>query len=58
VPSQAVLVFLLAKVDVKQAYRNVPVSPKDRLLLGMCWEGKVYMDIALPFILRSAPLIF
>ena len=49
---------LLAKMDVKQAYRNVPVSPEDRLLLGMCWEGKVYVDTALPFGLRSAPLIF
>ena len=24
----------------------------------MCWEGKVYVDTALPFGLRSAPLIF
>ena len=49
---------LLAKMDIKQAYRNVPVSPEDRLLPGMCWEGKVYVDTALPFGLRSAPLIF
>ena len=49
---------LLAKMDIKQAYRNVPVSPEDRVLLGMCWEGKVYVDTALPFGLRSAPLIF
>ena len=49
---------LLAKMDIKQAYRNVPVSPEDRFLLGMCWEGKVYVDTALPFGLRSAPLIF
>ncbi len=25
----------LAKADVKAAYRNVPVHPKDRWLLGM-----------------------
>ena len=49
---------LLAKMDIKQAYRNVPVHPEDRLLLGMLWEGKVYVDTALPFGLRSAPLIF
>ena len=49
---------LLAKMDIKQVYRNVPVYPEDRLLLGMCWEGKVYVDTALPFGLRSAPLIF
>ena len=49
---------LLAKMDIKQAYRNVPVHPEDQLLLGMQWEGKVYVDKALPFGLRSAPLIF
>ena len=27
---------VLAKIDVKQAYRIVPVHPDDRLLLGMC----------------------
>ena len=49
---------LLAKMDVKQAYRNVPVNPKDRHLLGMHWKGEVFMDMALPFGLRSAPLLF
>ena len=48
---------LLAKIDVKQAYRMVPVHPDDRGLLGMSWEGKVYIDKTLPFGLRSAPLI-
>ena len=46
---------LLAKVDVKQAYRMVQVHPEDRLLLGMSWEGALYVDTALPFGLRSAP---
>lgn len=49
---------LLAKMDIKQAYRNVPIHPLDRPLLGMCWDGRVYVDAALPFGLRSAPLIF
>ena len=49
---------LMAKMDIKQAYRNIPVHPQDRLLLGMLWEGQVYVDAALPFGLRSAPLIF
>ena len=49
---------LLAKTDVKSAYRNVPVHPSDRLLLGMSWRGSVYVDKALPFGLRSAPKIF
>ena len=49
---------LLAKLDVKQAYRMIPVHLQDRLLLGMEWEGFIYIDKALPFGLRSAPLIF
>ena len=49
---------LMAKVDVKSAYRIVPVSPEDRLLLGMQWRGRMHVDACLPFGLRSAPLIF
>ena len=49
---------LMAKMDIMHAYRNVPVHPEDRLLLGMMWDGKVYVDKTLPFGLRSAPLIF
>ena len=48
----------LAKLDVKNAYRNVPVHPEDRHLLGMQWRGQIYVDAALPFGLRSAPKIF
>ena len=49
---------LTAKMDIKQAYRMVPVHPADRRLLGMKWEGKIYVDKTLPFGLRSAPRIF
>ena len=49
---------LLGKMDIKQAYRMVPVHPEDRYLLGMQWQGAVYVDKALPFGLRSAPLVF
>ena len=49
---------LLAKVDLKHAYRIVPVHPDDHPLLGLCWEKEVYIDTALPFGLRSAPKIF
>ena len=49
---------LLAKLDIKQAYRMIPVHPQDRLLLGMEWEEYVYVDKTLPFGLRSAPIIF
>ncbi len=48
----------MAKADVKAAYRNVPVHPRDRWLLGMEWEGVTYVDGTLPFGLRSAPLLF
>ena len=48
----------LAKMDVQQAYRQVPVFPQDRLLLGIGWKGKVYVDKVLPFGLRSAPMLF
>ena len=49
---------LLAKIDIKQAYRNIPVHPDDRHLLGMMWENEIYIDLVLPFGLRSAPKIF
>ena len=49
---------MLAKMDIKHAYRNVPVHPVDRRLLGMCWEDIVYVDTTLPIGLRFAPLIF
>ena len=47
----------LAKVDIKSACRIIPVHPEDRLLLGMQWENKLFIDAALPFGLRSAPKI-
>ena len=49
---------LLAKFDLRSAYRIVPVHPTDRLLLGMQWRDGLYIDTALPFGLRSAPKIF
>ena len=49
---------LLAKMDIKQAYRNIPVAPQDRHLLGFRWKEKVYIEKVLPFGLRSSPLIF
>ena len=48
----------LAKVDIRNAYRNIPVHPDDRWLLGMSWQGEVFIDTVLPFGLRSAPKIF
>ena len=49
---------LLAKVDLKEANRSVPVAPEDCPLLGMWWKESVYIDTCLSFGLRSAPQIF
>ena len=49
---------LLAKIDIKSAYRNVPIHPDDRWLMGMIWGDALFIDTALPFGLRSAPKIF
>ena len=49
---------LMAKVDVKSAYRNVPVHPEDRWLMGMVWRDALFVDTALPFGLCSTPKIF
>ena len=49
---------LVAKLDVRSAYRLVPVHPDDRQLLGFQWQGARYVDGMLPFGLRSAPKIF
>ena len=48
----------LAKIDINSAFCNVPVHPHDRHLLGMIWNGVLYIDTVLPFGLRSAPKIF
>ena len=47
-----------AKVDIKSAFRLIPVHPADRHLLGMRWRKQVYIDSCLPFGLRSAPKLF
>ena len=49
---------MLVKLDLKDAYRIVPVHPHDHPLLGVTWEGSTYADRSLPFGLRSAPKIF
>jgi hypothetical protein len=49
---------LLAKIDIKAAYRIVPIHPTDRPLLGIKWRDQYYVDTKLPFGLRSAPKIF
>jgi len=48
----------LVKADIKEAYRMVPVHPDDQPLLGVIWDGRIYIDKMLPFGLHSAPIIF
>ena len=49
---------LLAKTDIKAAYRIVLVTPSDRIFLGMQFDDRVYVDCALPFRLSLAPMLF
>ena len=49
---------LMAKLDLKAAYRHVPVHPDDQSLLAIRWGGTTYLDTALPFGLCSAPKLF
>ena len=46
---------LLAKLDIKSAYRNIPVH---QVALGFEMAGLTICDTVLPFGLRSAPKIF
>ena len=49
---------LIAKFDVQNAYRIVPVHTEDHHLLGMKWRGAFDVDMVLPFGVRSASYIF
>ena len=48
----------MCKVDIRHAFRLLPVDPSDWNLLGYCWEGFFFVDTRLPFGLRSSPKIF
>lgn len=48
----------LAKIDIKSAFRLLPVHPADRHLLAMRWDQHIFIDTCLPFGLRSAPKLF
>lgn len=44
----------LYKKDLKRAYRQIPIDPKDYIFLGYHWHDLLYFDLVLPFGLRSA----
>ena len=49
---------LLAKIDIQDAYRIIPIHPHDQLYLGLQWNQGIFMDTQLLFGLASAPAIF
>ncbi len=49
---------LMAKADLKNAFRLCPVHPLDWPLLAFRWRNRFFVDKCLPFGLRSAPFLF
>ena len=49
---------VMMKRDLKSAFCHIPVAPSDYWLLLFQWDGKYYIDMFLPFGLRTAPRIF
>nr|VWO98972.1 Dual O-methyltransferase/FAD-dependent monooxygenase CTB3 (Cercosporin toxin biosynthesis cluster protein 3) [Includes: O-methyltransferase (EC, FAD-dependent monooxygenase (EC ] [Ganoderma boninense] len=49
---------MMVKLDLEQAFRQIPVRPADWPLLGFTWLGEFYYHVVLTFGLRSAPYIF
>ena len=49
---------LLAKTDIKSAYKIVPIHPDEQYLLGFTLNSKFYYDRTLPMGLRSSCQIF
>ena len=49
---------LMSKMDIKHAFRIIPVKPSQWPLLGTQWDGFFFVDTRLPFGLRSSPAIF
>ncbi|PPR04749.1 hypothetical protein CVT24_006895 [Panaeolus cyanescens] len=49
---------LMAKLDLKEAFRHVPIRPEDWPQMGFSWDNKFYFCTVLTFGLRSAPYIF
>ena len=48
----------MAKTDLKSAFRLIPDHPDHWHLLGIYWQSQYYIDLYLPFGLRSAPFLF
>ena len=48
----------MCKIDIKRAFRLLPVLLAHWILLGICWPGQFFIDTRLPFGLGSSPAIF
>ena len=46
----------MTKTDLKSAFRFIPIHPGDWHLMGIYWQSQYYIDLYLPFGLRSTPL--
>ena len=49
---------LMFKIDIKHAFRVLPIKPSQWILMGSEWMGYYFVDVRLPFGLRSSPGIF
>ena len=49
---------LMAKIDIKHAFRLLPVHPADWDLQGTCWAGLYFVELRLPFGGRSSVYMF
>lgn len=49
---------LMAKLDLRDAFRHIPIRADDWRHMGLFWDDKFYYCIVLTFGLRSAPYIF
>ena len=49
---------MLPKVDLKSAFRMVPVRRQDWELPGLHWDNHYFVDTCLPFDCRSSPFLF
>ena len=48
----------MVKLDLKDAYLQVPIHQEHQCLLQFHWERKTYQFVCLPFGLTSAPRVF
>ena len=49
---------LMAKTDLKDAFRIIPIHPSQYRFLGFCWNGQYYYDKCLPMGCSSSCKIF